>query len=256
MIFIKKKQVQKNEDFKPISNTAPEGIFGKLKFYARFIFDLQNMTIYRDLRSFLKARKGKVLDIGCGDSPYKHLLSKECKYIGLDIKDQNTFNYKNKDVIFFKGNKIPLKSGTVDLIICTEVLEHVFSTKQLIGEIKRTLKKGGIGFITVPWSARYHYIPFDYYRYTYSCLERLFEGFSSVKIKNRGTDISVICSKIIVVCARLLIPIKPIKVILLPLSVVLLFPLISIAILFGHLSLYFKFGSSDDPLGYSIYIKK
>ena len=76
------------EGFKPISNTTPDTLLNKLKFWARLVLDFQTNTVYRHLREFLPKMQGKVLDIGCGQSPYKHLLNSQktqyslCNYLG------------------------------------------------------------------------------------------------------------------------------------------------------------------------------
>lgn len=245
------------ESFRPIKNVAPsEGTFGKIKFQFRLILDLQNKTIYKDLKKFLTNTNGTILDIGCGDGPYKHLLNRKCKYIGLDIENHENFDYKNKGILFFNGYDIPLGNESVDYFICTEVLEHVEYPKKLVNDIYRVLKSGGEGIITVPFSARYHYIPFDYFRYTPAALRSIMDKFSDVNIKNRGTDISTICSKIIVVSFRNLIPNKFYKIVLIPLTLILFLPLLFLATLVAHISLIFNIGSNNDPLGYTIYVKK
>ena len=119
----------------------------------------------------------------------------------------------------------------------------------------RVLKEGGKGIVTIPWSARYHYIPWDYFRYTPSSLKRIFSKFTSVLIKPRGTDISVIGSKIIVMFFRNLIPHKTWKWLLVPFWIALS-PVLLLAIVISHLSLLLKLGSDEDPLGYTILIKK
>jgi SAM-dependent methyltransferase len=245
-----------NENFRPVSNTAPVGAAGSLKFYLRFIFDLQNFSIYNALKKYLKPLKGKILDLGCGDSPYRHLLNGGCEYIGADIAGQKSFDYDNCSIIRFKGPKLPLKNSCVGHIMCTEVLEHVESFDKFAAEMRRVLKKGGTAFVTVPWSARYHYVPYDFYRYTPAALEHIFGDFSSVEVVERGTDITSICSKIIVACARCFTAFDTVKIIFLPVSAVIALPLLAIAVIIGHLSLAAGLGSKQDPLGYTIYLKK
>ena len=124
------------EQFQPISNTRSETPLGYLKFYGRMVLDLQNLTIYRDLRKELPRFIGKVLDIGCGQSPYKFLLRPDTKYLGIDIVDAKKFDYDNKGIIPFDGQNIPFEDESMDHFICTEVLEHVENYQILIDELR------------------------------------------------------------------------------------------------------------------------
>src|ERR1019366_348996 len=114
------------EGFRPYSNTPPAGFSGKLKFYGRMVLDLQILTIYRDIKNTIPAFKGNVLDVGCGQSPYKFLLDgAQTKYFGIDIVDAGKFDYDNSDITPFNGEDIPFEDEKFDGLICTEVLEHV-----------------------------------------------------------------------------------------------------------------------------------
>ena len=244
------------EGFKPVANTPPTTFVGKLKFYGRMVLDLQILTIYRDIKKTVPHFKGNVLDVGCGQSPYKFLLdTSQSAYSGIDILDADKFDYNNTEITHFNGEDIPFPDENFDGIICTEVLEHVQNYQKLIDEIHRVLKKGGQGIITVPWSARYHYIPYDFFRYTPSSLKTIFSRFSEVKIKNRGTDIANIANKVIVLWFRNLFPAKWWKWFFVPVWVALS-PILMIVVLIAHLSLWFNWGTDDDPLGYTVLIKK
>ena len=245
-----------NEQFQPISNTPPTGLIGKIKFYGRMLLDLQILTIYKDVKKRLPAYKGNILDIGCGQSPYKFLLNKQdTKYFGIDIVEANEFGYNNPDITAFDGKNIPFEDNKFDAVICTEVLEHVQEFQYLINEIYRTARKGADIIVTIPWSARYHYIPYDYFRYTPSSLKTMFGQFSETTIKNRGTDFSVIGSKIIVLFFRGFFPDKLWKYIFLPIYLVCL-PILIAAVMIAHLAIILNIGSIDDPLGYTIVLKK
>lgn len=245
-----------SEQFQPISNTPPTGFKGKLKFYGRMLLDLQILTIFRDVKKILPTYKGEVLDIGCGQSPYRFLLQKEqTNYFGIDIIEAGAFGYHNPDITFFDGKNIPFEDNKFDAVICTEVLEHAQEFQYLIDEIHRTTKKNGDVIVTVPWSARYHYIPYDYFRYTPSSLKTMFAGFSNVVIKPRGGDIAVIGSKIIVLFFRGFLPQEKWKYIFLPIYLLGL-PFLFLAILMAHVSLIFGIGNPEDPLGYTVICKK
>lgn len=244
------------EQFQPISNTPPAGFLGKMKFYGRMILDLQILTIYKDVKKHLPAYKGNILDIGCGQSPYKFLLNeKGTKYFGIDIIEATEFGYNNPDITSFDGKNIPFEDDKFDAVICTEVLEHVQDFQYLIDEIHRTTKKNADIIVTIPWSARYHYIPYDYFRYTPSSLKTMFSKFAEINIKNRGTDFSVIGSKMIVLFFRGFFPDQLWKYIFLPFYLVCL-PILIIAVIVAHLAIIFDIGSKDDPLGYTIVLKK
>jgi len=244
------------EQFQPISNTRDESVIGYFKFYGRMLLDFQILTIFKDIRKQLPYYSGNILDIGCGQSPYRFLLNSEnTKYFGIDIVDAEKFDYFNEQIIPFDGLNIPFENESMNHIICTEVLEHVEKYQELVNEIYRTMKTGATGIITVPFSARYHYIPWDYFRYTPSSLKTIFQNFSSVDISPRGTDISVIGNKLVVLFFRNLIPKNIFKFILLPLWILLL-PVLAVYILIAHISLIFNLGSEIDPLGYTIIIKK
>lgn len=242
------------EKFQPVSNIAPNSLVNKIKFYGRMFLDLQILSIYRNIKKTLPTFKGNVLDIGCGDGPYRHLLNtNNTTYYGIDIAAADEFKYNNKEITVFDGKKIPFENEKFDAFLCTEVLEHCHDYKELSSEMYRVCKKNAVGIITVPWSARYHYIPYDYYRYTPSTLQELFAPFSEVTILPRGTDITAICSKLIVLFFRNIFNQKnPVYILI----AVACSPILIPAVLLGHLSLLIKIGSNEDPIGYTIIVKK
>jgi SAM-dependent methyltransferase len=178
------------------------------------------------------------------------------EYLGVDFGRADDFGYRNKDVIYFTGDRFPQETGSIDSFICTEVLEHVEAPEKLISEIYRVLKPTGKGVITVPWSARYHYIPFDYYRFTPTKLKQLCSAFATVRVEPRGSDLVVIAAKIIVFYTRLLLSWRRPAGILALLLAAILAPLALLSICLGHLALKFKLGSEDDPLGYTVWVEK
>jgi len=219
--------------------------------------DFQTLTSLRDLKAFLRGKKGSVLDLGCGGAPYRALLSKTLTYEGADWVHADAFGYHDSNVLRIEGNHIPIADGSLDYLVCTEVLEHVEDFPALIAEMLRVLKPGGEAFVTIPWSARYHYIPHDYWRFTPSALKRIFERFADVEIKPRGTDLTVIANKWIVANLGVMARAKKISAVL-PVVVLemLGLPLLAGAVMLGHLSLWFGWGSNNDPLGYTITLRR
>jgi len=73
-----------------------------------------------------------ILDIGCRD---KFLRSFAKKYTGLDLENADI----NQDLN--KNQKLKLKDSSYDLIIFSQILEHITDPRQLISEAKRVSKK-------------------------------------------------------------------------------------------------------------------
>ncbi len=93
------------------------------------------------------------LDIGCGTGANMRVLQNLCNQVsGIDYSnDAIRYCKKNKLFNVKKGSitKIPYKSESFDLILCSDVLEHV-NDKQAIKEMYRVLKKEGHLILMVP----------------------------------------------------------------------------------------------------------
>jgi SAM-dependent methyltransferase len=157
------------------------------------------------------------------------------------------------DTTYYDGSVFPFPDYTFDHLYLTEVLEHIYDLVPFLSECRRVLRPGGSLFLSVPFQARYHYIPHDYWRFTPAALERLLSdvGFQHIEIRPRGTDISVACYKILCVLYRWLLGRASTKLLGL-----LMAPVGGAALAIGHLSLKTGLGSQDDTLGYIVVASK
>ena len=112
------------------------------------------------LRFLIKKEKLKILDVGCGTGLNSSKISKNNHDItGIDISENAIKEYKKK----FKGHVVditkglPFKKNTFDLILCSEVIEHVKDTKFCLFEFNRILKKNGTLLISTPNSVFWVY---------------------------------------------------------------------------------------------------
>jgi SAM-dependent methyltransferase len=246
-----------SERFRPLPHVPPESGWRRLLFSARVLIDFQVNTVYSDVMRFSRSASGTIVDIGAGAGPYRHVLEGAgLRYEAIDIDGADRFGYNNPGATSFDGYRIPLDSNSMGGFICTEVLEHVESPALLVAEMHRILKPGGRGLVTIPWSARYHYKPHDFQRLTPTSLQRLFESFSTTSVRPRGTDITVIAAKSIVVGARFAFPTPRRRGLSLPIAVLLVAPVFAMSLALGHLSLALGLGSDDDPLGYTVWLRK
>lgn len=146
------------------------------------------------LQKRLPQFKGVVLDVGCGNMPYKPLImstkTKATQYIGLDLDvyDYQSDVYVTKPDLLWDGKKIPLSDGSVDTVVLTEVLEHCSEPEAVLREIYRVLRPDGNVFITVPFLWLLHEVPYDEYRYTPFSLQRHIKnaGFEHIEIHSLG----------------------------------------------------------------------
>ena len=147
-------------------------------------------SIQKALDRYLWVFSGKLLDVGCGEMPYReYVLSKSrvVEYVGCDI-DNPTYQKDNKPDIFWNGNKIPLDDASIDCVIATELFEHIPDIDSVLKELNRVLKPNGALFFTVPFLWPLHDIPYDEYRYTPFALKRIFEGagYTNITINSLG----------------------------------------------------------------------
>jgi SAM-dependent methyltransferase len=144
--------------------------------------------IVRALVEALPRFYGIVLDVGCGEKPYRELLtqapSKATSYTGLDLPGNP---YSEPDLTW-DGGTIPLPDQAVDSVMLTEVLEHTPDPQAVLKESARVLKTDGFLFLTVPFIWPIHCVPHDEFRYTPFALHRFLEtaGFKDIEIKATG----------------------------------------------------------------------
>jgi SAM-dependent methyltransferase len=242
------------ERWRPPLHVAPVTPLARLVAKLRRGVDLQAASVWRDLASELPKARGVVLDVGSGAQPYRPLLSPNAHYVGIDTAHaRSDFGYEVPDTTYFEGETWPVESASVDLVLCTETLEHVLDPARLLDEAHRCLREGGGLLLTVPFAARWHFIPHDYWRFTPSGLKYLLEraGFTSVRVYARGNALTVACYKLMALGLPLLFPqsSRPVAQAFRLLAALLL-PLILLTAIVGRLSLLGSGG--DDCLGYTV----
>ncbi|WP_016949424.1 bifunctional 2-polyprenyl-6-hydroxyphenol methylase/3-demethylubiquinol 3-O-methyltransferase UbiG [Anabaena sp. PCC 7108] len=107
------------------------------------------------------------VDVGCGDGLDIFLIkqlfdnySVKYHYLGLEGSPASyricnlRKEYFNADNIDFKTvditNSLPLDDGSVDLLYCSEVIEHILNPTGFLKELRRVIKTGGYFILTTP----------------------------------------------------------------------------------------------------------
>jgi SAM-dependent methyltransferase len=104
-----------------------------------------------------------VLDVGCGEQPLRERVEAAgASYVGLDV----TQNASRTVAVVGSVLELPFDADRFDVVICSEVLEHVPEPRQALAEIARVLVPGGRLVLSTPFLYPLHESPYDYFRYT------------------------------------------------------------------------------------------
>lgn len=119
----------------------------------------------RAIASHAELAHGVLLDIGCGVKPFEKVFEPYVdKYLGLEYSPESGYRGNRAD---FCGDAafLPLADGSVDTILCTEVMEHVPHPEKTIEEFARVLRPGGTVITTAPFFYPIH-DAYDFFRYS------------------------------------------------------------------------------------------
>lgn len=163
-------------------------------------FYLGDYFIVRHLAAFLHAklpqivRRGDVVaDVGCGEQPLRDVIEAlGGSYVGTDI----TQNAAGTVDYVCSITDLALSDRSADVVICTEVLEHVSETGRAFDELARILVPGGRLLLTVPFSYPLHEEPYDFVRLTThqvrACAAE--RGLEVVELVAAGNELEVIAT--------------------------------------------------------------
>jgi SAM-dependent methyltransferase len=108
--------------------------------------------------------RGDVLDYGCGVMPYRRLFAHCNSYIGADIGSN-----PNADMVYEPEGTLPLGDGSKDVVLSTQVLEHVRDPQSYLSECRRVLKPDGRLLLSTHGFYMWHG-PGDWRRWTHEGL--------------------------------------------------------------------------------------
>jgi SAM-dependent methyltransferase len=130
--------------------------------------------------------RGTLLDAGAGTQPFRAAVEDRVeRYVAYDIEARRD----DVDLLGTVEDMAAVADASVDTLLCSEVLEHVPHPSVALAEFARILVPGGALVLSVPFLARLHEEPYDFYRYTRHGLRTLLEesGFEVDEIVETGS---------------------------------------------------------------------
>lgn len=133
----------------------------------------------------------RVLDLGSGGAPYSDLFAHH-GYVTADLVARAD--------VRCDATYLPFAAATFDLVVCTEVLEHVPDPDTTVREIGRVLSEGGQAVVTTPLTWGVHESR-DFHRWTEAGLRQLLErnGLSVSVVRPRGGILLCVAALLLVI---------------------------------------------------------
>lgn len=145
------------------------------------------------LKEFFPQLTGEVLDVGCGQEPYRKYIPAK-RYIGMEIDSPSDGAAPRVADVYYDGRSFPFPDQSFDAVLCSQVFEHVFTPTEFLAEIHRVLRPGGQLLLTVPFVWDEHEQPRDFARYSSFGLRAVLEnaGFEIAACRKSMADSRVL----------------------------------------------------------------
>jgi SAM-dependent methyltransferase len=104
---------------------------------------------------------GRILDYGCADVPYRSFFAPSVEYLAADLPGN-----PDATLTINPDGSVPVEDESVDVVISTQVLEHVSDPTQYLAECARVLRPGGQLLLSTHGFMVHHPDPVDLWRWT------------------------------------------------------------------------------------------
>jgi SAM-dependent methyltransferase len=113
----------------------------------------------RMLAGVLARRPGpqRIVDVGCGDGAATHVLARidpRNTVIGIDWSAAALARARARGLLVVQGgvegSGLPLAGGRADVVVMSELIEHLVDTDGAVDEARRVLRPGGVLLLSTP----------------------------------------------------------------------------------------------------------
>lgn len=142
--------------------------------------DVNQLNWVRDHRGLIK---GPVLEVGSRHYSAESSVDYRGLCEGLEFVGVDMSAGKNVDVVLDFTSDLEtirerLGGRSFSTLICCSVLEHVEDVFQMARNLSAVVAPGGVMFMSVPFTWRFHGYPSDYWRFSPKAIRFLFPEFS------------------------------------------------------------------------------
>jgi SAM-dependent methyltransferase len=113
--------------------------------------------LFRKFIGKLAGKPKKVLDVGSGSGWTRDLAPEQLFFVDLSQKNLLTLKPGSSGAVLADACHLPFKTGSLDLIIASEIMEHLNSPGDAAKEILRVLEKGGKAIVSTPYKEKLRY---------------------------------------------------------------------------------------------------
>jgi len=149
-----------------------------------------------------------ILDAGAGEQQFRKFCA-HLEYVSQDFAQykpeklksglqMDKWDYGQLDIVSDIAS-IPVDNESFDVVMCTEVFEHIVNPLEAITEFSRILKKEGYLILTAPFCSLTHFAPYHFYsgfnKYFYET-ELQKNGFEIVELVPNGNYFEYLAQEI------------------------------------------------------------
>jgi SAM-dependent methyltransferase len=142
---------------------------------------LTRVTLDRFIQAH--ASPGRTLDLGAQTGPYAAYFPRR---VAVDLHPGPGVQ------VVGDAQALGFVDGSFDVVLCTEMLEHVPEPQRAVDEMRRVLKAGGLLVLSTRFLFPIHDAPHDYFRYTKYGLRHLLREFEIVDLQEETTSVGAL----------------------------------------------------------------
>ena len=137
----------------------------KSQSYMRYLFDHAAQKGWENILNYLEKKPGcLLLDLGCSDGNMTLKMAKQTEaqtICGVELDDEKIAIASKRGIIIYKADlnrELPIQSESVDIIVASQIIEHMINVDNFVKETYRILKHGGCAIIATENLASWHNI--------------------------------------------------------------------------------------------------